>query len=275
MSEELTRGGKLPVEPVGEDRLSGRAHTGLRIAIMAAGKGTRMNDPEKPKVLFTIDGRPMIHYVIDRALALRPETVIVIIGHRANDVRAAVMEEYANEPIRFALQDPQHGTAHAIMQAIPELVGFKGELLVLSGDVPLLSQQTLDRLIDHHRAARSSATVLTVDAPDPTGYGRIVRDDGGAITSIVEHKDADDAARSIREINSGVYVFFVPDLLHALPSVTNRNAQGEYYLPDVIALLLADGKSVTGFSIDEFEQIQGVNTREQLDALQGRVRIDA
>jgi UDP-N-acetylglucosamine pyrophosphorylase len=262
----------LPVEAVTDDEFSERGRTGLRVAIMAAGKGTRMNDPEKPKVLFTIDGRPMIHYVLDRALALRPESVIVIIGHRANDVRAAVMQEYANEPVRFALQDPQHGTAHAIMQAVPEIVGFEGELLVLSGDVPLLSLETLDRLIDHHRSSRSSATVLTVEAPDPTGYGRVVRDDSGAITSIVEHKDADDAARSIREINSGVYVFAVPDLLDALPRVTNDNAQGEYYLPDVVAHLLADGKSVSGFSIDAFDQIQGVNTREQLDALQGRVK---
>ncbi|MGE3802262.1 MAG: sugar phosphate nucleotidyltransferase [Candidatus Kapaibacterium sp.] len=232
--------------------------------IMAAGKGTRMNDPERAKVMFPIGDRPMISHVIDRAHDCGAERVILIVGYKGEVVRNWIEEEFPDRAIDFVEQREQLGTAHAVMQAAPKLEGFLGDTLVLSGDVPLLSGETLKRLIQLHRDEEAACTLLTVLAPDPTGYGRVVRGDDGSVARVVEHKDATDEEREVKEINAGVYIFRSPDLLRALPQVRNNNVQGEYYLPDVISILLNEGKGVSAYCSEQFDEIQGINTPDQL-----------
>lgn len=237
----------------------------LAVVIMAAGKGTRMNDPERAKVMFPLGGRPMISHVIDRAQECGAEEIIVIIGYRGETVREYLRESFPDAPLKFAEQTEQLGTAHAVVQAGPFLQDYPGgNVLVLSGDVPLLSTATLSQLVQIHEETDAAGTVLTVKAPDPAGYGRVLRDASGAVSGIVEHKDATEEERQVDEINAGVYVFRAPALFDALPRVGNRNVQGEYYLPDVLSILLDDGLTVAAYCSDDFNEIQGINTVEQL-----------
>ena len=236
----------------------------LVVAIMAAGKGTRMNDPERAKVMFPIGERPMIAHVIERGFDCGADRVIVIIGYKGEDVQGWIEKAFPDQSIEFAEQKEQLGTAHAVMQAAPLLSDFNGDVLVLSGDVPLLTEETLTQLIALHRDRNAAGTLLTVTAPDPTGYGRVIRDDEGEVQRVVEHKDATEEERQVDEINAGVYLFRAPDLLNALPRIGNDNAQGEYYLPDVISLFLKDGLRVEAYRSGNFGEIQGINTVEQL-----------
>lgn len=238
--------------------------SGLAVAVMAAGKGTRMNDPERAKVMFPVGGRPMVAHVVDRAFECGAERVILIVGHRSETVREYFAEVSPDAPLEFAEQREQLGTAHAVMQTEPYLKDFHGDLLVLSGDVPMLTADTLRRLIDLHRARNAAGTLLTVTAPDPTGYGRVIRGGDGTVARIVEHKDATEEERKVDEINAGVYVFDADALFAALPRVGNANAQGEYYLPDVLSIFLADGLTVEAYRSEDFNEIRGVNTVEQL-----------
>lgn len=244
------------------DRSSERSD--LAVVIMAAGKGTRMNDPERAKVMFALGERPMIAHVVDRAVECGASSLIVVIGFKGETVRDYLVEAFPNAPLKFAEQTQQLGTAHAVMQTESFLRDFDGDVLVLSGDVPMLSTATLQTLIQVHHQAKAAGTVLTVKAPDPTGYGRVLRDGSGAVSTIVEHKDATEAERQVDEINAGVYVFDSKALFKALPRVGNQNAQGEYYLPDVISLFLQDGLTVAAHCSDSFDEIQGINTVDQL-----------
>lgn len=235
----------------------------LAAVIMAAGKGTRMNNPEMAKVMFPVGGKPMIHHVVERALASGADRVIAIIGYNRESVRAYLGEAFAGS-VEFAEQIEQLGTGHAVMQAIPHLRDFNGDVLILSGDVPLLSAETIDALRGHHRTSGAVATVLTVKAPDPTGYGRIIRNADGSVARIVEHKDATEEERAVDEINSGIYIFSAPHLLEALGHLSNDNAQGEYYLTDVFGWFREQGRPVAAYASSDFGEVQGINTVAQL-----------
>ena len=229
------------------------------IVILAAGKGTRMKSAA-PKVLHAAGGLPLIEHVLRAADALRPATTVLVIGHLADRVKTAL----AKRPgLRFALQEPQLGTGHALLQAEPHLEGASGTVVLLSGDVPLLRAETLERLVRQHESAGAAATVLTARVSGPHEYGRIVRE-GGRIAAIVEHKDATPAQRAIDEINSGIYAFALEPLFDALRSIGSANAQGEYYLPDLVGIYRSQGKAVETVVLDDARQILGVNSRKEL-----------
>ena len=229
------------------------------IVILAAGKGTRMKSAQ-PKVLHRAAGLPLIEHVLRAADALDPVSTVVVVGHGADQVRQALGKRLG---LGFALQEPQLGTAHALLQAEPLLRGARGTLVLLYGDVPLLRPDTLRRLVREHTERRAAATVLTAVVEQPHGYGRIVRD-SGEIAAIVEEKDATAAERGIREINSGIYAFDLQPLFAALKTIGASNAQGEYYLPDLVRIYRGRGMTVATVSLDEAGEIMGVNSRKEL-----------
>jgi len=231
----------------------------VHVAILAAGKGTRMKS-RVPKVLHKVGGAPMIEHVLGAASTLRPASTVVIIGHEADALRAALGRHHN---LTFVVQEPQLGTGHALLTTRPALERATGTLVLLSGDVPMLSPQTLKGLVDGHTAARAAATVLTATVDDPHGYGRIVRA-GQQIARIVEEKDASSAEREIREINSGIYAFALDGLFAALGKIAAENAQGEYYLPDLVAIFRQEGRTVETFTLDDPEEIRGINSRAEL-----------
>ncbi len=234
----------------------------LAVIVLAAGEGTRMRS-RRAKVLHPIAGLPMIAHVLTTARHLEPAYVEVVVRHQRDAVSAAVVE-YADGAI-VVDQDEVPGTGRAVELAVAALpADFEGEVVVVSGDVPLLDAVTLGALVEQHRAAAASATILSAVLDDASGYGRIVRDADGAVTAIVEHKDADDAVRAITEINSGSYVFSVAALRELLPRVGTANAQGEKYLTDVVALLRAASAPVAAVPVGENWRVAGVNDRTQL-----------
>lgn len=235
----------------------------LSVVVMAAGKGTRMNNPDIAKVMYTVADRPMIDHVVDVALQLNSTRIIAVVGWRKD----AIIEHMIRtmRPVICVEQSPQLGTGHAVMQAEEELNGFDGDVLVLSGDVPLLTRETTGRLVEAHRASSSAATVLTTVLDDATGYGRVVRDEEGYVVGIVEHKDATEKQRTIREINSGIYVFDRSSLFKGLKHITPHNAQQEYYLTDVFHYFWANDLPVQAVVADDPTEVQGVNTIEQLE----------
>lgn len=231
----------------------------MSTVILAAGKGTRMKS-DLPKVLHPLNDRPMIHFVIDAAEQLKSDKIVLIIGHK----KELVMDATRERPVSFAVQSPQLGTGHAVMQAADQFEGYDGDVLVLSGDVPLLRAESLKALIDQHQASGAIATLLTTEMDDPTGYGRVVRDDDGLVKEIVEHKDASEAIRRIREINVGIYVFKGKPLFETLPTVKNDNVQGEYYLPDVLKIYVERGEKIAAVITEDTEETHGINTVDQL-----------
>ncbi|HWR02343.1 MAG TPA: sugar phosphate nucleotidyltransferase [Chlorobaculum sp.] len=232
----------------------------LAVVIMAAGKGTRMNS-DLPKVLHEANGRPVVDYVIEKSQSLDPEAIVLVVGHQADKVRQAT----AMFPVSYALQQPQLGTGHAVMQAEPFLKDFDGEIIILSGDAPLFRTHTLKELLAFHRSRKASATVLTAEMEDPTGYGRVIRNSGTEeVLRIVEQKDASLEEKAVTEINSGVYVFDAGKLFSALHGITNNNAQQEYYLTDVFGICFGKGEKVCAFKVSDPNEIRGINTPEQL-----------
>jgi bifunctional UDP-N-acetylglucosamine pyrophosphorylase/glucosamine-1-phosphate N-acetyltransferase len=236
------------------------------VLILAAGKGTRMKSA-LPKVLHHVAGAPMIEYVLATSAALGAATTTVVVGHQAERLRSALG---AHADLRFVLQEPQLGTAHAARQAAPLFAGASGTLVVLSGDVPLLSADTLRALLARHDQAGAAATVLTALVDAPSGYGRILRD-GDQVAGIVEHRDASPAEREVREINSGIYAFDLEPLFAALDQVATNNSQREYYLPDLVAIYRRAGRRVAALTVDRPEEILGINTRAELAAMSARV----
>lgn len=229
------------------------------VVVLAAGKGTRMKSA-LPKVLHRAAGQPLIEYVLRTAASVQPVSVVVIVGHQAELVEAALANRAG---VSCALQEPQLGTGHALLQAEPALRDAHGTVVLLSGDVPLLRAQTLAALLRTHTGQRAAATVLTAVVDAPGGYGRIVRD-GGRIAAIVEHKDATPAEREIREINSGIYAFDLVPLFGALRDIGSSNAQGEYYLPDLVKIYRARGLPVETVTAPDAHEILGVNSRKEL-----------
>ena len=229
---------------------------------MAAGKGTRMKNPDKAKVLFEVCGKPMIQHVAELAFTLGSERVIAIVGFQRESVIEHVKR--SNPLVEFAIQDPQFGTGHAVMQTESLLRNFEGDILVLSGDVPLLRVETIHRLFDEHHALDAVATILTTVIDDPTGYGRVLRGDDGAVLGVVEHKDASEEEKKVKEINSGIYVFDAKHLFDGLRHITPHNAQNEYYLPDVFQYFKKERLPIAAVIAEDSNEIRGVNTIEQL-----------
>jgi bifunctional UDP-N-acetylglucosamine pyrophosphorylase/glucosamine-1-phosphate N-acetyltransferase len=227
---------------------------------MAAGKGTRMKSGVA-KVLHTTSGMSLIEHVLRSVDQLGPASIVVVVGHMADQVSAGVLGNRPN--VVTALQEPQLGTGHAVLQTEPHLGGKAGTMLLLSGDVPLMRPETLQALVDHHRTTGATATVLTAEFAQPDGYGRIVRTDG-AISAIVEHKDASPAQREIHEINSGIYAFDLEPLFPALRQIGSANAQGEYYLPDLVSIFRSQGRRVEALRVADPGEILGVNSRKEL-----------
>ncbi|UXW86940.1 bifunctional UDP-N-acetylglucosamine diphosphorylase/glucosamine-1-phosphate N-acetyltransferase GlmU [Microbacterium azadirachtae] len=234
----------------------------LAIIVLAAGQGTRMKS-RLPKVLHPIGGRTLVGHVLATASRLGAETVEVVVRHERDQVVAALASEHPDAVI--VDQDEIPGTGRAVQVALDALPsGFDGDVLVLSGDVPLLEEETLQGLVDAHRAASAAATVLSAIVDDPTGYGRIIRDEAGDVARIVEQKDADDAEKATREINAGVYVFRAGLLRAELAQVTTDNAQGEMYLTTVIGLLREHDQKVAVEIAADTAATFGINDRIQL-----------
>jgi bifunctional UDP-N-acetylglucosamine pyrophosphorylase/glucosamine-1-phosphate N-acetyltransferase len=230
----------------------------LVTVILAAGKGTRMKS-RLPKVLHKAGGKPMLQHVLDAAEAAGAKRKIVITGFGGNLVREAIGSQ-----AEFVEQKEQLGTGHAVQQAAPLLAAGKSTVMVLCGDTPLLTGELLRKLYEAHKEAKAKVTVLTAVMPDATGYGRIVRTAAGTVARIVEHKDATAEERKINEVNSGIYCFESADLFAALQQVKNDNAQGEYYLPDVLSILRDKGEKIWAVAADDYESTLGINSRLQL-----------
>jgi bifunctional UDP-N-acetylglucosamine pyrophosphorylase/glucosamine-1-phosphate N-acetyltransferase len=231
----------------------------LHVLVLAAGKGTRMKSA-LPKVLHRLSGRPIVEYVLRAAAALEPSTVTMVVGHQSD----ALTRGLSGRPdLQLVVQEPQLGTAHAVLQAESVLGGRTGTLVLLYADVPLLRGETLQALVCAHQQERAAATVLTAHVERPYGYGRIVRTNG-QITRIVEERDATPAERAIREINSGVYAFDLEPLFPALRSVASQNRQGEYYLTDLVAIYRRRKLAVGTVLVTHPDQIRGINSRTEL-----------
>lgn len=237
------------------------------VVILAAGQGTRMKS-HLPKVLHPVAGRPMIEHVLHTARAIAPASITLVLGHRAEIVRERLA---GASDLQFALQEPQLGTAHALQQAEPLLRDAAGTLVLLSGDVPLLAPATLRGLLDTHQAARAAATVVTAEVERPYGYGRIVRSEG-RLARIVEERDATPQQRQIREINAGIYAFDLEPLFDALRGIAAENAQGEYYLTDLVAIYRRRKLPVQTYRVDQPQEIRGINSRTELAEVSRIVR---
>ncbi|WP_033384880.1 bifunctional UDP-N-acetylglucosamine diphosphorylase/glucosamine-1-phosphate N-acetyltransferase GlmU [Sporichthya polymorpha] len=232
------------------------------VIVLAAGEGTRMKS-STPKVMHTLGGRSLVGHALAAARGTDPERVIVVVGSGRELVTAHLGEIDADAvPV---VQEPRNGTGHAVRIALeggaPDVTGT---VLVVCGDVPLLRTETLQALLDHHAAEGNAATVLTAIVPDPTGYGRMVRDESGAVTAIVEHRDATEVQREIAEINSGIYAFDGALLRDALGRLRTDNSQGEEYLTDTLEILRTDGHRVGALPAQDFNEIHGINDRVQL-----------
>jgi bifunctional UDP-N-acetylglucosamine pyrophosphorylase / glucosamine-1-phosphate N-acetyltransferase len=234
----------------------------LQAVILAAGKGTRMKSG-RAKVLHPVLGVPLLEHVLRTVQAAGASPITVVVGHQAEAVEAA----FAGRGFRFVRQDPPRGTGHAVQAARPVFAEHpERTLLVVNGDVPLLRAETLERLLATHRERKPAATLLTVVLDDPGAYGRVVRDGDGGVRGIVEAKDATAEERAVREINAGLYVFDVPALLPVLDRLQPQNAQGEYYLTDVVGLLRAAGMAVAAVAADDSDEGLGVNSVAELAA---------
>ena len=238
--------------------------TKLDVVIMAAGKGTRMKS-SLPKVLHTLAGKALVQHVVDTVRQLDTRNVIVITGHGADQVETGLMSAYGQGQLKFARQMPQLGTGHAVQQAMPQLPD-DGVVIVLSGDVPLTRADTLQALVQACDADKLA--LLTIEFEDPTGYGRIVRSPSGQVHAIVEHKDADENQRTIREVYSGIMAVPAWRLKPWLARLDNRNAQQEYYLTDVVKFAEAEGVPVVACKIADTAQVAGVNSPAQLAELE-------
>ncbi len=239
----------------------------VHIVVLAAGKGTRMKS-RLPKVLHPIAGLPLIDWVLRAAAALRPVTTTIVIGHEAELVRKHLE---ARGDVRFALQEPQLGTGHALLQAEPHLDGRQGTVVLLSGDVPLMRGDTLRALVDTHERADAQATVATAIVDRPYGYGRVVRGDG-RIVRIVEQRDASPGEQEIKEINSGVYAFQLAPLFDSLRGIASENSQGEYYLPDLVGIYRRQRRVVETYIIGNPSEMRGINSRSELAEVSAIVR---
>lgn len=236
--------------------------------VLAAGKGKRMNS-DLPKVLHPIAGKPIIEHVISTLLSMKLEKIVVIIGHGGEQVQEHLERVFPGAPLDFRWQHEQLGTGHAVMMAQPALKDFTGSVLALAGDVPFISQKSLNALYEKHDTEGGGAVCLSAIFADPAGYGRVVREENSdRLLKIVEHKDADPETLAISEINSGIFVFDGPGLFDALQRVGSDNAQGEYYLTDVIEIMEAAGRPCFVAVAENPNEVCGINSIDQLKELE-------
>jgi UDP-N-acetylglucosamine diphosphorylase/glucosamine-1-phosphate N-acetyltransferase len=237
--------------------------TDLAVIILAAGKGTRMKS-DLPKVFHEILGEPMLSYGLNTVKKLNPKRTLLVVGH----MRDLIIDFYKDWGVDFVIQDLQLGTGHAVMQAKPKLEDFSGTVLVLNGDVPLLSEKTLRDLIDFHISNKAAATDLTAVLLDAGNYGRIIRKENGQIVKIVEKKDATPDQLKIGEFNTGTFCFDKEALLLALSEIRSDNAQKEYYLTDAIEILNKKNLPVFAYQAKDASETLGINTKEELVAIE-------
>lgn len=230
--------------------------------VLAAGKGKRMQDPTRPKVLALLEGKPLLWYVLQTLMPLNFDRTIAIVGYQREQVIAYLAEQFPQ--VEYAVQALQLGTGHAVLQLEKHLRDWHGTLLIVNGDVPLVESQTYQALLAHHEQTGAAMTVLTTIVPSPNGYGRILREEDGTFRAIVEDADLEPNQRFIAEINTGIYAAEVPLLFEALRTTSNSNAQGEFYLTDAVSALRAHGESVQAWCHADWQQFLGVNTHEQL-----------
>ena len=228
----------------------------LAIAILAAGKGTRMKS-KLPKVLHHLAGKSLINRVLSCTLGLKPDRSLIVVGHQADLVEDSLKN---HQDLEFVLQQPQNGTGHAIQQLSPRLKGFSGELLVLNGDVPFIKEETLSALLEFHKGSNASVTFLSASLNSPTGYGRVFMNESGLVSKIIEERDCSIEQRKNKLINAGIYCFNWQQLSDVLSLLSNKNSQNEIYLTDTISLL----KRAFHFEVDNPSEIKGINDRSQL-----------
>ncbi len=250
------------------------------VMILAAGLGTRMKS-RRAKVLHELAGLPLIAHVLRAAFELAPEAILTVVGHQAEEVESAVRSQAAclieanpgtSPELQFVTQAQQKGTGHAVMAARDRLADRRGPLVIVAGDAPLIESASLKKLVEIHHTEKNAVTMLTTVMDDPTGYGRIIRDDQGRLLRCVEQKDASPDELSIREVGVSIYVFDIPALLGGLDSLTTDNAQGEYYLTDVPGIIQKQGKNVGLLCHSNPEEVLGVNTRIELADLERKIR---
>jgi bifunctional UDP-N-acetylglucosamine pyrophosphorylase/glucosamine-1-phosphate N-acetyltransferase len=250
------------------------------VMILAAGLGTRMKS-RRAKVLHELGGLPLVAHVLRPVFELVPEAVFVVVGHQAEEVERAVRDSAArlieaypkgSPDLHFVIQTEQKGTGHAVMAARELLADRSGQLVIVAGDAPLIEGATLKSLVEHHRAGKNDATMLTVVMDDPTGYGRIIRNENGGLLRCVEQKDGSPEELAVREVGVSIYSFDVPALLAALDCLTTDNAQGEYYLTDVPRIMQEQGRTVGLLCHSSAEEVLGVNTRIELADLERKLR---
>lgn len=230
----------------------------INAVILAAGEGTRMKS-KMPKVLHEVMGRPMVKRVVDTAKDLEAKNICVVTGHMSETVQEALKDE----GVSFAVQEKQLGTGHAVMQA-EEYINENEDVLILYGDTPLIKAETLEKLIEYHRSENNGVSIISAIVEDSAGYGHIIRDKDGNFVKNVEYKDATPEEKLVKEINSGIYCFKGSSLKKALKLITNDNAQGEYYLPDALEIILKSGEKVNAMTIGDVTEFFGVNNRVQL-----------
>jgi len=234
--------------------------------VLAAGKGTRMKS-KLYKVLHPVCGKPMVQHVVDHVKSVGVQNVVTVVGHGAELVKTQL-----GENSEYALQADQLGTAHAVIQAAPVLKDKEGTTLVICGDTPLITPETIQALFEEHERLQAKATILTAHLEDSTGYGRIIRSNDGSVQKIVEHKDATPEELTVQEINTGTYCFDNKALFEALNEVNNDNSQGEYYLPDVIEILKEKNEVVAAYKTPNFDETLGVNDRYALSMAETLMR---
>ncbi|TGK17904.1 UDP-N-acetylglucosamine diphosphorylase [Leptospira fluminis] len=231
--------------------------------VLAAGKGTRMKT-DQPKVAVSLNGKPLLNHVLDHLREAGVADIVVVVGYKKEDVQALCS---GIAGVKFAEQKEQLGTAHAVLSAESAVNGHRGPILVACGDVPMISGETFRALVQTHVENGFAATLLSAKVDQPKGYGRIVRNGSGEVVAIVEEKDATDEQRKIEEINTGTYVFSSDSLFESLKKIGNSNAQGEYYLPDLVALYKKEGKKLGAVVLKDSGESQGVNSPQDLEAL--------
>ncbi|MBI4641318.1 MAG: NTP transferase domain-containing protein [Candidatus Tectomicrobia bacterium] len=231
----------------------------IAVVILCAGKGTRMKSA-LVKVLHALAGRPILSYLLDLAQSLKACQTLVVIGYQGEKIR----EAFSGRGITFVEQREQLGTGHAVLQTEPILKDFRGDVLILYGDVPLLRKETLERLIEEHRKTRAVLTALTARVENPTGYGRVIRGEGKKVEKVVEEKDASPEERLIDEINAGIYCVNASFLFNALHKIQSKNLQGEYYLTDIVAIASQEGLPLAAIIVEDFQEVMGINDQVQL-----------
>ncbi len=233
----------------------------LSVAILAAGKGKRMKS-EIPKVLHQISGKPILYYVLSLAFKLKPKNIFVVVGHKGKLVSDYIKSNFPE--VKIVLQEDQLGTAHAVSILIKQKENLAENILILPGDCPLIKINTLKKLVENKIASGSPACIITSLVSDPGGYGRIIKDKRGNIIKIIEEADAGSEEKKINEINSSIYCFDCRLLFENLGKIDRRNVQGEYYLTDIIEVLIKSGKNVSCMEVEDYREVMGINDEVQL-----------